>query len=105
VLGTELYSDLTDEERDAILDSVARKVVDRRLEMPAVLFLEMYKPLAFLASQALVVSMPMLSPLLGVERMSQLSRLLKDRQNIELLIQRIEQMAARVGQDCAAPEG
>lgn len=76
------------------MDSIARKVVDRRLEMPAVLFLEMHKPLSFLASQAMLVAMPMFGPLLGAQEMADLSKILRNRENIDLLIERIENMAA-----------
>ncbi len=51
MLGVDLNTPLTDEERDSLIDSLAKKVADRRMETPAVLFLEMYKPLSFVASQ------------------------------------------------------
>ena len=42
------------EEEDAVLDKLARKVVARRMAVPAILFLESTKPLNFIASQVLV---------------------------------------------------
>ncbi|MDH7600958.1 MAG: hypothetical protein QHI38_02295 [Armatimonadota bacterium] len=75
-------------------DSIAKYIVDRRLETPAVLFFEMHKPVSFLASQAAIVAAPLLGPLVGMKRMADLSRLLSEREYVELLISRIEEMAA-----------
>ena len=106
MLGIDLYTDLTDEQRDAIVDSIARKIVQRRLEMPVILLLETHKPLSFLASQGLLVAMPFLIPLIGPERIADFSKLLRKRENIDLLIQRIENMAAgRGGLESTAAEG
>jgi hypothetical protein len=82
--------ELSPEETDKVIESIARDVVRRRLETPAILFLESHKPLAFVASQALVVGTPILGSLLGVERISRYSSLLRSRDNIERLICRIE---------------
>lgn len=91
----DLDSPLTNERRDAIIDSIAGKIIERRLESPAVLFLEMHKPLSFLASQSVLVAMPLFGPLLGAQRMADLSKILSNRENLDLLINRIEDMAAQ----------
>lgn len=93
-LDMDLFEPLTPEEASAIVDSIARRIVERRLETPAVLFFEMHKPLSFLASQAAIVAMPFLGPLIGARRMADLSRLLSQRDYVEQLISRIEEMAA-----------
>ncbi len=84
---------LTPEEASALVDSIARYIVNRRLETPAVLFFEMHKPLSFLVSQAAIVAMPFLGPFIGARRMADLSRLLAERKYVELLISRIEELA------------
>jgi hypothetical protein len=89
----DITTPLTKEELDSIADTVAEKVVERRLETPAILFLEMHKPLTFIASQAVLVAMPMIGPVIGIDGMATLSKLLRDRENIELLISRIEEKA------------
>ena len=43
-----LQIDLPQEERDSLLDRLARAVTERRLEVPVILALELHKPLAFL---------------------------------------------------------
>jgi hypothetical protein len=89
-----LELELTDEERDRLLERAAQTVVRRRMEMPAVLALEMHRPLTFMSSQALIVFTPFLAPAFGLENLQKLSRLLEDRGNIDRLIERIEALAA-----------
>jgi len=84
---------LSEEDAEKIANDVAAAIVKRRLETPSVLFLEMHKPLSFIASQGALVAMPFLGPLLGPERMTKLSRFLRERKNVERLIQRIEELA------------
>ena len=87
----DLGEPLSEEETQQTLDEIAEVIVRRRLVAPAIMFLEMHKPLSFIAGQGMIVAMPLIGPLLGPERMSRLSRLLQDRENIERLIQRIEE--------------
>jgi len=72
---------------------LARKIVSRRLETPAILFLEMHKPLAFLASQSVLVASPVLVPIFGREGVERYSQLLSTQENVELLIRRIEDLS------------
>ena len=82
------------EERNALLDKAATLVTQRGLEAPTIWALEMHKPLAFLGSQAVLVGGPMFGPLVGLERMQTLSRLLAEDGVVEDLIARIEEKAA-----------
>jgi hypothetical protein len=90
----DLDQDLPQDEIDKLTDSIARDVVRRRLETPAILFLETHKPLSFVASQALVVGTPFLGALFGVERMNRYSGFLRSRENVEGLVRRIEELVA-----------
>lgn len=81
---------LTEEERDRLLDKLADEVHRRKMETPAILFLEMHKPLAYVASQAALAFSPFLVPIVGFDNMNDYSRLLADRENVERLILRIE---------------
>ena len=94
MFSVDMDTPLDDRRRDSIIDSIAEKIVDRRLETPGILFLETHKPLSFIASQATLVAMPLLGPLVGVQQMADFSKLLADRANVERLICRIEDMAA-----------
>ena len=89
-----LQAEVTAEERDQILDRIARQVAGRRLEVPAVLALELHRPLTFLGSQALIVFTPLLAPAFGLENLQKVSTLLEDRGNLDRLIDRIEELAA-----------
>lgn len=96
------YEDeLSDEERDAILERIAQGIVRRGMAAPAVLFLELNKPLSFVASQSLIVLTPFLAPFVGIENVHRYSRLLEKRENVELLIERIEQLEHEKGQEHA----
>jgi hypothetical protein len=99
----DLCTPLTDERRGEVIDSIARKIVGRHLETPAVLFLDMHKPLSFVASQAMLVGLPFLGVFFGAQPVADISKLLKDRENVEALIERIEEMSAENDdKDCHA---
>ena len=83
-------AELTEAQRDALIDHLARQVGARKLQTPAILFLEMHKPLAFLTGQGLLLSSGFLAPLFGPKNVQQYARLLESRDNIELLIRKIE---------------
>jgi hypothetical protein len=85
-----IESELSPEERDRLLERAAAAVVRRRLETPAILFLELHRPLTNLGSQALILFTPLLGPALGLETLQKLTRLLEDRENLDRLIDRIE---------------
>ena len=85
--------ELPQEDIDRIIESAAQDIVRRGLQTPAILFLETHKPLSFVASQALVVGVPLLGPLFGAERMMQVSKLLRSKENVEKLIGRIESLS------------
>jgi len=87
---------------EELIEAVARKVVQRRLEVPAVFFLEMNKPLSFIMGQSLLVAMPFLAPILGIQRVEQLSQLLQDRENVDRLIERIEELSQERA-SCSTP--
>lgn len=83
---------LTDGQKTELVEKVAQEVHKRRLETPAILFLEMHKPLAGLASQSLVVFSPFLCPFVGFQNIDDFSQLAGDRAAVETLIQRLEQL-------------
>ena len=78
---------------DKLIDELAQKVVDKRMETPAIMFLEMHKPVTFLASQSMLVASPFLVPLFGAEGVQKYARLFGSVDNVELLIERIEELS------------
>ncbi|NCO42754.1 MAG: hypothetical protein COZ06_24215 [Armatimonadetes bacterium CG_4_10_14_3_um_filter_66_18] len=85
---------LAADERDALIDSCARRIVGYGLETPAIFLLEMHKPLSFLGSQALLFASPCLAPFMGLERTEDFAALLNEPANVDLLLDRIEELAA-----------
>ncbi len=82
----------TAEER---LEQAAQTIVRRGLEVPAILLLEMHKPLANLIGHGVWVTMPILALFWGVATTNHLGHLLSDPDRIERLIQRIEELVAQ----------
>ncbi len=76
---------------DALIEHLASAVHARRMTVPAILFLEAYKPLTSLFHAAAVMSMPMMLPLFGA-RARELPAFLQSRDNVERLIRRIEEL-------------
>jgi len=88
----DLHAPLSREEALETADALARRVVRLGLFVPAILMLEMHRPLSRLAGQALVAATPVLGPALGAEGMQKLARLLYHPEGIELMIDRIEEL-------------
>ncbi len=95
---------LAPDEREALINRLAKETAGRGLETPTIFFLEMHRPVAFLASQGMIVLGPMLGPLLGIERMQAVSRLLREPGVVDEIIARIEEEATqrRAGRTSAA---
>src|SRR5215813_7998348 len=96
---------LTPEERDAIIHRIADGIVRRRMETPAILFLEIHRPLSFIASQSLIATSPFVAPFIGIENVQIASQLLADRENVERLISRIEEMALSLNKSAHSAAG
>lgn len=83
--------DLTDEETDKLIDKAADMIRKRKLELPAMLFFESHKPLAFVGANTAVTFAPFLVPFLGFDNVNDYSRLFSKRENIEELLNRLDQ--------------
>lgn len=88
-----IEADLTPERRDALLNGVAGRIVQWGLETPAVVFLEMHRPLTFLAGQSLLVAMPFLGAFIDARHLGDWARLLQSPENIDRLIDHIESLS------------
>ncbi len=87
-----------DEQREALVESVAREIRLRGLTGPAVHFLEASRPYRPLGAPAMLFFDPVLRDLFGGE-MSSASELLRDDIGIEALIDRLEDLAEPDGWD------
>lgn len=79
--------------RDEILDAIAKRIDQFGLLIPAIFFLEMNKPLSYIGGQA----MHFFSPIVGVffNTFEDYAYFFDDRNNVELLIQKLEAMAQK----------
>ncbi|MBS1709539.1 MAG: hypothetical protein JSS65_12570 [Armatimonadetes bacterium] len=83
-------TELSDDDRDALVDKIVAAIKKKGLESPAIFFLESHKPIAPFAAQAMVALSPFLVPFVGVDMVDDCSRLMRKRDNIELVIQALE---------------
>lgn len=79
------------ERKRALIEKLAKEIVDRRLAVPAILFLETVKPLSFLGSQALIFIEPIVQSIFSLKSYREITLMLENRENVELLMQEIEQ--------------
>jgi hypothetical protein len=77
-------------EEDAVLEKVAKKVVQWRMAVPAILFLESVKPLNYIGSQTMVFFEPIVQSIFTIKDYDTLRIALERRENIENLLQKIE---------------
>ena len=75
--------------RDELVESWARRIVDRGLATPAVFLLEAHKPLSGLGAHAVVAFQPLISPLVRINA-GELAAFMRDTQNVEMLLRKIE---------------
>ena len=82
--------ELTEEETERLVDKAAKEILRRKMEAPAILALEMHKPITNIVAHAAVAFAPFAIPFVGFDLLNDYSRLLQKRENIEKLIQRLE---------------
>jgi hypothetical protein len=82
-------------EIDQQIEHLATSIAERNLVMPAILALELLKPLGFLGSQAWLLVEPLFGPR-GRELGRQYATLLEDREAVERLICSLEGMRGPV---------
>lgn len=83
-------TELSEEEADKLIDKAVSEIRRRKLEVPAILAIEMHKPLAYVGANAAVALSPFLVPFLGFDAINDYSRLFLKRDNVERLLARLE---------------
>lgn len=78
------------EEEQAVLDKLAKKTVEKRMSVPAIIFLESVKPLNFIGSQFMVFFEPIVQTVFNFKDYNTLRSALEKRETIEILITKIE---------------
>jgi hypothetical protein len=89
----QLYAEveIPPERKKALIEKLAKEIVERRLAVPAIMFLETVKPLSFLGSQALIFIEPIVQSIFSFRSYRELTLMMENRENVELLMQEIEQ--------------
>jgi hypothetical protein len=90
-------------EEVALLERVAARVVELRLDVPAVLTLESVRPLSFVAGQAMLFFQPMVQALLRFDDYRRFAALLERRETLDLLTSLIERRAEAAAAARRAP--
>lgn len=83
--------ELSPEEEEALIEKAAAEIRKRKLNLPAMMFFEMHKPLSYVSSQAAIVFSPFLVPFVGFDFVNDYSRLFAKKENVEKLLQRLEE--------------
>ncbi len=78
------------EEENSVLEKLAKKVVDRGMTVPAILFLESVKPLNYIGSQAMVFFEPMVQSIFNFKDYDIMRIALEKRETLEILLLKIE---------------
>lgn len=79
----------TQDQRE-VVDRICKEAARRRLTTPALLFLEMSRPLNYLGSQVLHFFQPMVSAVVDARGYEQFAGFLEHRGSIEYICQRLE---------------
>lgn len=83
---------VTEERKKFLINRIAQKVVDYRLAPVAIVFLESSKPISFLGNQFLIFMQPFYRALFSYREYEEVTAMLEDRNNIELVIREIERL-------------
>jgi hypothetical protein len=81
-------------EQEEVLDKVAKKVVQKRMTVPAIVFIESVKPLNFIGAQVMVFFEPIVQSLFEFKSYNIFREAIENRDNVELLMQKIEKYDA-----------
>jgi hypothetical protein len=82
------------EEELAVFDRVAKKVTEKGMTVPAILFLESVKPLNFIGAQAMVFFEPIVQAVFNIRDYDVFRCAIEKRESVEILIRKIEEYDA-----------
>lgn len=81
----------TDAQKE-VVDRVCREIVRRGMATPALIFLEMFRPLNYIGSQVMHFFRPIVAIVLDGEGYRHMSEFLEHRQSVDYLRDRIEEL-------------
>ena len=89
---------LTESDRQ-LLNRLAREIIQREMQIPAIFILESAKPLSYLGSQALAFFQPILSGLFVGNDYKQIQNILERSHSIDFLLQILEKQQEKHGKE------
>ena len=87
-----------DKEQQKAVDDVSRFIVRFGMTIPAIVTLESLRPLNFVGSQFMHILSPAVTAFLSPNSWNALAKLLEERQGIDYLINRLEELDAEDNQ-------
>jgi len=75
---------------EQLIERLAKQISRWRLTVPAILLLQVTRPLSFIASQGLLLCQPLLSFVYDASRVADYAELLADRASIDRLVAQLE---------------
>jgi hypothetical protein len=84
--------DLTEEEEEKLIDSIANLVVNKGIEVPAIMFFEVARPVSFVASQLAIFALGPLQWLFDL-RGAKYTALFMKKENVGKIVDRIEALS------------
>ena len=82
-------------EQQTVIDDLCRRVVERGMATPAILFLESSQPLGPMAAQGLLLLQPWFELAVDRKQLALLTRFLDQRGSFEAICRRLEELAAQ----------
>ena len=79
------------EQSEQLIEHLTQQISQWKLALPAIVFLQVTRPLSFVASQGLLLCQPLLSFVFDAPRIANYAGLLADRTNIDRLVARLEE--------------
>jgi hypothetical protein len=79
------------EQSEQLLEQMSQQICRWRLTLPAIIFLQVTRPLSFIASQALLLCQPLISAFYDAPQIAGYADLLADRTNVDRLVARLEE--------------
>jgi len=79
-----------EEKYDDLIEKIAKRILDLKLEIPAILLLESIKPVSFITSQFFVFLEPFITSIFSFKNYQRFYKMLEDRENIEKIIEELE---------------
>lgn|GEM_PF-972580 len=82
------------EREEQIMEKLATKIVEWKMTVPAILFLESVKPLNFIGAQMMVFFEPFVQTLFNLRDYDTFREMVERRENVERLLLKIEELDA-----------